>query len=388
MRLGPPSYNERSWAIDLIGHLKKLTSQTNRSVKDAGGENSIRSEGGILFPDVLLLGDRETARILQGWELKLPDTDIDDYEFRQNAEKKAKALGLDSYVLWNVSIARLYTRGADGDRYAVAKQWDDLADVQSRSMVQARRSRWEGLAGEILSYVNDLFDRGTLQGRQFIELYRSGGITGLIMENSGLVAEALRDASRRDAALRDEIVLWWDRSGEEYGGKNRDTVLAQAVILNWIGKFLFAHILREKDERARCVESIGAETTPAEALVLFQQLSEDCNFWTIFAASFGLAEIPDRLWSHLRQFNSLLLDLRIGSIDQALLSEVLEATVDVAVRKQRGQYATPIEVARLLAHLCLSNFDDDRVLDPCCGSGTIPRAVQQSKAHAGVPPTA
>ncbi len=347
------SYNERSWAIDLIGHLKKLAGRVNRPVKDAGGENTVRSEGGVLFPDVLLYGDWETARILQGWELKFPDTDIDDYEFRRNAEAKARVLGLDSYILWNVSIARLYTRVAGRDDYAMAKEWDDLADIRSRPMVVARRRRWEALAGEILGYVNDLFDRGSLEGRQFIEMYRSGGITGLIMENSGLVAEALRVAARRNTALRDEIVLWWDRSGEEYGGKSRDreSVLAQAVISNWVGKFLFAHILREKDERARCVESIGAETTPAEALVLFQQLSEDCNFWTIFAASFGLAEIPDRLWSHLRQFNSLLLDLRIGSIDQTLLSEVLEATVDVTVRKLRGQYATPVELARLLGSI-------------------------------------
>lgn len=84
------SYNERSWAIDLIGHLKKLTGRVNRPVKDAGGENTVRSEGGVLFPDVLLYGDRESARIMQGWELKMPDTSIDGLEFRRNAEAKAK----------------------------------------------------------------------------------------------------------------------------------------------------------------------------------------------------------------------------------------------------------------------------------------------------------
>lgn len=63
----PPSasYNERSWAIDLIGHLKKLAGRVNRPVKDAGGENTVRSEGGILFPDVLLYGDRDIENILQ-----------------------------------------------------------------------------------------------------------------------------------------------------------------------------------------------------------------------------------------------------------------------------------------------------------------------------------
>jgi hypothetical protein len=108
----PVTYNERSWAIDLIGHIKSLALSNNRSIKDAGGEQTIRVDGGSLFPDVLLFGDRETARILQGWELKMPDTSISDNEFRRNAEIKANALGLDSFLLWNVSQAHLYVRNA------------------------------------------------------------------------------------------------------------------------------------------------------------------------------------------------------------------------------------------------------------------------------------
>ena len=102
------NYNERSWAIDLISHLKQLASQNHRSIKDAGGEQTVKAEGGSLFPDVLLFGDQSKARILQGWELKMPDTDIDDAKFRENAEIKAEAPGLDSFLLWNVSHAHLY----------------------------------------------------------------------------------------------------------------------------------------------------------------------------------------------------------------------------------------------------------------------------------------
>ena len=41
-------YNERSWAIDLIGHIKIVVSSNNRSIKDAGGEQTVKAEGGIL----------------------------------------------------------------------------------------------------------------------------------------------------------------------------------------------------------------------------------------------------------------------------------------------------------------------------------------------------
>ncbi|MCH5716681.1 N-6 DNA methylase [Niabella hibiscisoli] len=379
------AYNERSWAIDLIGHVKTIVSQNNRSIKDAGGEQTIRTDGGALFPDVLLFGDRETARILQGWELKMPDTRIDDFEFRSNAETKARALGLDSFLLWNVSNAILYVRNTEGN-YVVQRTWNDLADITTRTAVSTYRRRWETLAADIISYLNDQFDRGDLEGRQFIEAYRSGGITGLIMENAGETSEAIRRAAVRDAGFRNELTVWWDRYSAEYGKGTKEQVLAQAVISNWIGKFLFAHILRERDMRAQTISSINDETTPSQALALFSQLSDACNFWTIFSDSLGLSFIPAKAWDHLKQFNHLLSDLRIGSVDQAQLSGILEATVEVATRKLRGQYPTPIELARLLVNICMRDLESDRILDPCCGSGTIARAALENKLAAGVNP--
>lgn len=387
MRAGGTNYNERSWAIDLIGHLKALASQSNRSIKDAGGEQTVRAEGGSLFPDVLLFGDRSTARILQGWELKMPDTGIDDPEFRENAELKARALGLDSFVLWNVAHAHLYTRDSASDRFERSRVWDDLQDVTTRGAVVANRHRWEALATSIFGYLNDLFDRGTLQGRQFIDAYRSGGVTSLIMENAGEVAESLAAAALQDAGLRAEMALWWDRSKAEYAQGTMESVLAQAVISNWIGKLLFAHILRERDIRAQQIALIDDDTTPEQALDLFRQLSSECNFWTIFSDSVGLASLPPSVWNQLKQFNNLLADLRVGSIDQAQLSAILEATAEVAVRKLRGQYPTPLALARLLVHLCVRDIANDRVLDPCCGSGTIPRAAMEQKLTAGTSPS-
>lgn len=378
-------YNERSWAIDLIGYLKQLTRQNNRSIKDAGGEQTVKAEGGSLFPDVLLFGDRTTARILQGWELKMPDTRIDNMGFRENAEMKARALGLDSFLLWNVSHAHFYVRDSATDEFRLNYAWADLSDITTRAAVVSNRNRWEALAAIIFSYLNDLFDRGELQGRQFIEAYRSGGVTALIMENSGQVAEALTSAARHNSTFRAEMTLWWDRYRKEYAGGTMEQALAQAVISNWIGKILFGHILRETDQRAQRVATINNDTTPAEALDLFRQLSEECNFWTIFSDSLGLATIPTEVWKQLKEFNQLLSDLRVGAVHQAQLSGVLEATAEVAVRKLRGQYTTPIELARLLIHLCVRDIVSDKILDPCCGSGTIARAALEQKLLARVP---
>ena len=383
MTLPRTSYNERAWAIDLIAHIKQVAARTNRPVKDAGGERTIGAEGGSLFPDVLLFGDRETARILQGWELKMPDTPIHDYRYRQNAETKANALGLDSFLLWNVSIAHLYTRESPQESFLLAKEWSNLADITTRSGVLPNRSRWKSLAEEIVGYVNILFDSGSLEGRQFIEAYRSGGITSLVLQNYGLVADALAHAANRDHMLRSRMALWWARYRAEYTGETREKALGQAVIANWIGKLLFAHILSETDERAKRAIVIDADTTPGMALEAFRRLSRECDFWPIFSDSIGLREVPGESWRQLRQFNQLLGDLRVGSIDQQQLADILQSTVEVTRRKVRGQYATPSSLARLLINLCVRDRVGDRVLDPCCGSGTIARAALEAKMRTG-----
>lgn len=376
-------YNERSWAIDLIGHLKGAIAKVNRPVKDASGEQTVSGEGGSLFPDVLLFGDRENAIIMQGWELKMPDTPIDDAEFRGNAESKARALGLDSFVLWNVATARLYRLDPNSDVFVMIREWTELADIGRRSSVLPNRARWEALAEAILATVNDLLTAGDIEGRPFIESYRTGGITGLLMANAPEIEEALRRAAIADTDFDAAMGSWWISHSAEYAKGTREGVLAQAVLSNWVAKILFANILREQDDRARVIEDLGDDTTPDQALAIFQHLSSEINFWTIFSGSLGLAQITPRAWDHLLQFNALLRDLRVGSVDQAQLSDILESTVEVAIRKFRGQYPTPFGLARLVARLAAKDILQDRVIDPCCGSGTIARANAELKLVTG-----
>ena len=86
------NYNERSWAIDLISEINSITSTRNLRIKKAGGEYTLSTEKNPLFPDVLLFADSSCQSILQGWELKLPDTPITDNEFIENATKKHSIL--------------------------------------------------------------------------------------------------------------------------------------------------------------------------------------------------------------------------------------------------------------------------------------------------------
>lgn len=73
-------YNERAWAIDVISYINSIVSDDS-SIKRAGGEFSLHGNGQALFPDILLFGGNGISEVLQGWELKMPDTSIDDKLF-------------------------------------------------------------------------------------------------------------------------------------------------------------------------------------------------------------------------------------------------------------------------------------------------------------------
>lgn len=84
------TYNERSWAIDVISEINLYLANKSWHFKSAGGESTISNEKSSLFPDVLIFKDHTKDIILQGWELKMPDTPINDAELISNAIKKAK----------------------------------------------------------------------------------------------------------------------------------------------------------------------------------------------------------------------------------------------------------------------------------------------------------
>ena len=386
MRAPIVNYNERSWAIDLIGHLKQVAGAQHRTVQEVGGEQTISGNGSNLFPDVLLFGDRQNAVILQGWELKMPDTSIDNHDFKSNAEAKARALGLDSYVIWNVQYAKLYAKPQGDENFTLLKEWPDLQHITRREDVLRNRDAWKKLASVILESVNQLLKDGAIEGKPFIESYRSGGITNLLLANTGHVSNTLKDASLRDDNLRASINTWWKRVSGEYETQDSCMALAQVNIINWIGKILFTHVLKAKDNRADAIWQISESTTPADALSLFQSMSETCNFWTIYKPSLGLEIISDKAWHQILQFNQLLSDLRIGEISQQQLSEILEATASIGSRKGRGQYTTPVELAKLLVRLSIKDISG-KVLDPCCGSGTIARAAVELKLENCINPS-
>lgn len=383
--MSAPSMNERAWAIDVILEINRWAGSRKCAIRSAGGEWSVAdaAQNTTLFPDVLLFGDPSQKAVLQGWELKMPDTPVTDGAFIENAEKKARALGLGSFLLWNAREAVLYV--AAYGSFSIAKAWCCEA-ISNRSDVTTNRDAWVKSLTDILDALNEFIAGGRLPRAQPLDRQTELVVAAMIRQLQGRVAEALKQQAVASGIWRAEVDAWWvDVSREHPTGENRWAVLSVDVLLHWIHRFMFAHYLKRFVADAYRVEKLtpAAQSSIEEAETIFADLSAKHDFAQLFKARAGSNIIPPDVWTELLYFNGFLRSVRTDVIEPTLLQSVINSVRQTAQRKALGQFCTPPPLAELLVRL---SMDDMRapVYDPCCGSGTIAKAALAFKMEYGI----
>lgn len=382
--MSTPRINERAWAIDVISEINRLSAAKSRPVRSAGGEWSVAAEAQdtVIFPDVLLFGDPTLTAVIQGWELKMPDTPVTDGEFLGKAEEKARALGLGSFIVWNVREAVLYVAAAGV--FKPERSWS-CRGITNRADIQLHRDRWIALLEEILDTVNDFLEKGQLAEKIPIDKQMSVVVIAIVDRCQGRLALHLKECAGMSREWRTEVSAWWRDISYEYPVADSWRVLAADILLHWIHRFLFAHYLKRYVSDAQKVDSLNLSETPSvdQAERVFAELSGRHDYAQLFQPRSGSKLIPKSIWTDLLAFNGFLCSARIDGVDQELLHAVLNAVRQTSQRKAAGQFCTPRPLADLLVRLTL---DDVRVpvLDPCCGTGTIAKAVISFKREQGM----
>lgn len=368
------TYNERSWAIDVISSVEVFLANKSWHFKGAGGESTISNNKKSLFPDVLLFKDLTKDIIVQGWELKMPDTQINDAELISNAVKKAKILKRDSFLLWNVKSAVLYIRR--GDSFEIYKSWNDI-NINSRLEVKPKEQLWKNLLYEILADLNGFFESGEISEITSKEILSIDEVVDVVLENTIDTAETLKTRTQSSSQLDAKINVWWNSSYSEYGiskaedvKKHKFPTLSRIVLTDWIFKIIFAHILKRHFNEAKEIENIERSTSVIDAMEILTSISQKCNFWNIFSPNLGQQFISEKAWNELTELNQFLSTVNIEAIEIEILHQLLQSSIATAKRKVAGQFSTPKKLADLLTRLTI----DDKtktVIDPCCGTGTI-----------------
>lgn len=368
--------NERSWAIEIISQINRIASENDLVIKRAGGESTISySKSGRMFPDVILYEDKDLSRILQGWELKMPDVPITDETFVKDAQRKAKALGLTSCLIWNFTYAQLFIFDETSGDFELNKQWENL-NIKTRSDVALYKDNWEKALYDVIIFINEFLLSNDVKHISIGEVISNSALNILINENKSIVADFLKEQSVVDSVIDAKISIWWKSIKSEYQFDETDPykAYAKSVILNWAYRIIFAHLIKRQQKEAVYVNDINYETTPKEANTIFSEITSKCDFYNVFA-SIDLNELlPTQTWESLVDLSLFLKENGIKSINQSMLQNILERCVNVTRRELNGQFTTPKTLARILASITIHNWTED-CADPCCGTGTIPHEI-------------
>ncbi len=370
--------NERSEAIELIKLMDGIAKRNTWQIKSVGGESTLNTGSQRMFPDVFLYGDLDRTQILQGWEVKMPDVPITDADFIHDAQRKADVLRVNSCFIWNFTFGVLYVK--DGDTWTRTREWDGTRHIRTRDDVMAYKANWEALVPEILGELNAFFTSGELHPARIGDIVTDTIFTEILNRNKGLVAEHLHAAGVRDTTIAAHISQWWRGVEMEYrfDQNNQYTAYAQTVLLNWINKFTFAHMIKRNHNPATVVEHIDEDVTPVDALKVFEETSAKCDFFNIFEAIPYGDVLPDATWTDLTDYNAFLSENGLANIPQTALQSVLENSVNQFKRNVAGLFTTPQKLAKILVNAGITDLTAPAI-DPCCGTGTIVKEILDAK---------
>ena len=368
--------NERSWAIELISQINQFSKDNDLIIKHAGGESTVSEHRGQnMFPDVILYGDYDLSSILQGWELKMPDVPINDEDFVHDAQRKARALNLNSCVIWNFTHVKLFVYDTEAHEFAEKKRWDNTT-IKKRDDVQKYKSKWEKTLQSVLTSVNEYLISGEVKKTFIGDVLTKTSISNIVNENKFSLARHLEDESRRDAIMGARIETWWRDIKSEYEGdeENKYAAYSKSVIINWANRIIFAHLIKQRQMSAYAIEKLDYNSTPAEGNAIFQTITDKSDFYNIFGAIPYNEHLPKKTWAALVELSLFLKNSPINSISQRILQQVLEGSVSISKRLVHGQYPTPPILASMLARMTIHDVTGE-CFDGCCGTGTIPSFI-------------
>lgn len=377
------NYNERAWAIDVISEINKFCSHNNLPVKRAGGENTLKNDKKSLFPDVLLYGDEKSGTIIHGWELKMPDTPITDQELLDNAIEKANLIGANSFLLWNVKDAIFYLK--ENERFIPHESWS--MTITKREEVKEKENEWKNILHTILNYLSEFFSEHPYSTVSLLD-FSSNIYINTIQKFRGKLSDIFKSNSTKNVDFEIELSEWIE---ENYPTNKKEMMekqyelFADFSILSWLNRIIFSHYLKTFNHQAEIINSLTCSSALTKVLSVFDIITKQCDFMNVFASNVGDKYIDNDFLSYLLEFNEFLKEIRLEKIEPEYLHEVLDNTIQHSKKKIAGQFSTPSSLANYLTYITIKDRTAN-VFDPCCGTGTIAKAVYQLKRNKELSP--
>jgi len=383
--------NERDWAGQLISWLKDAINKGRTSFEDATNDTGVKlSSGKTKFPDILLFSNKTSGVIFNGWELKFPDTAVDDRTMLENALEKAQRIKSESFVTWNGSEAIIWK--IDTTQYSV----DTLTKLKHYPRVQTIQSR-----NDLADPTKYVFHESLLQSRALEILHdldmlrRDGTIKEAINISDNIIqavkdaqdiivpqfAKAIVDISNADSYFRNLFNRWKIYEGatlsilSSSSRKNEvvdeKTVLAKFTFYNLIGKTLFYLTLSENLPKELSPLSITSPLDLQKQLYSYFDQAKSIDYQAVFLPYFtDTIPFSDVVCVTLYKLISVLTEFDFKILPSDVIGTILENLVPKDEKLKFGQYFTPEILANLVAFPAVHGINSI-VFDPTSGTGTF-----------------
>ncbi len=384
-------FNERAWAGQIISWIKEEIYKGTTIFQDATNDEGIKvASGRTKFPDILLFIDKISGIIFNGWELKFPDTAVDDPEMLLNALEKAARLKSSSFVTWNGIQAIIwqihgsdYTIGALTPLKVYPKMpgVNNRNDLSEKSNYLKREPKLQKQLLDILHDLQQLYQDGKLQEAINISDELIGAVGKAAVQIIPQFKVEIDKLKGVDADFRSEFNKWkiietatlkiLSSSSRRVEHIDPEEILAKFIFYKLIGKILFYMTLSENlSGRISKLTLINSNELKVQFQKFFNE-AQKIDYQAVFTSDF-----TDKI-SFNKTAEKLIFDL-IGIVNNfdfkilpsSVISNILENLVPKDEKQKFGQYFTS-ESLTILVTLSAVKNKNFLVFDPTSGTGTF-----------------
>ena len=383
--------NERDWAGQLISWIKSSIDRKTTIFQDATNDTGVKMKSGrTKFPDILLFIDKTSGVIFNGWELKFPDTAVDDTVMLENALEKAHKLHSDSFVTWNGAEAIIWHINDEEytlDGLSKLKVYPKVSTINSREDLAdpVKFAQHEPLlkerTEEILHDLDSLYRNGALKPALDI----SKNIISAVREASTIIIpqfqEAIIQEKGSNRAFRDEFNKWkiyesstlkiLESSSRKKEYVIPEQVLAKFTFYNLIGKTIFYLTLCENLSGELEPITFDENESSKDLLNSYFDKAKKIDYQAIFRPYFtDSIEYSVLVDKAIYALLEVLTAFDFKVLPTEVIGHILENLVPDNEKQKFGQYFTNGVLANLVAFPIVKT-NKDVLFDPTCGTGTF-----------------
>lgn len=384
-------YNERTWSGAIISWIKEAISDGSTIFQDALNDAGIKLDSGkTKFPDILLFIDKVSGIVFNGWELKFPDTPVDDSEMLENALEKAKYLNSNSFVTWNGAEAIIWKINCNDyslNGLEKLKTYPKEHGINSRDDLAIlnnyikHEDKLEKRLHEILHDLENLHINNTL--RPAINI--SSNIIEAIKQTANKVIpqfkKTINELKGDNATFRHNFNQWkiiesstlniLRSSSRRVETIEPEEILAKFMYYKLIAKTLFYQTLSENlPAEVNRITLNDSNELKANLEVFFNQ-AKNIDYQAVFEKDFtdivSFTDIAnDLIYELIAVFNKF--DFKI--LPTEMIGYILENLVPSDEKQKFGQYFTSETLANLVTFSAIRTRNDI-LFDPTSGTGTF-----------------